>query len=211
VRERFDAAGKKFARLATRAVVARPWLWRLFRPAIRRQFDALATVWETRLGPEGLLPLAAALDRLEASPRKVLDLGTGTGKAARVVAERFPEAEVVGVDLAPEMVAEAGRLLPAELHGRVTFAAADGADLPFQEHAFDLVVLQNAIPFFAELARVTAPGGTVVFAFSRGAETPIWVPPETLRVRLGELGFGSFDELSAGAGTALLAVRQEPG
>ena len=37
------------------------------------------------------------------------------------------------------------------------------------------------IPFFAELARVTAPGGTVVVAHVSGASTPIWTPPETLR------------------------------
>ena len=37
------------------------------------------------------------------------------------------------------------------------------------------------IPFFDELARVTAPGGYVVFSFSTGPETPIWVSSERLR------------------------------
>ena len=74
------------------------------------------------------MPLGAALDRLSAPPRRVLDLGTGTGKAARVVAKRFPDAEVVGVDLAPEMVEEARRLLPGELAGRVRFEVADGVE-----------------------------------------------------------------------------------
>jgi SAM-dependent methyltransferase len=211
MRARLEAAGKRFARLATRAVVARPSLWRLFRSPIRRQFGRLAPVWETRIGPEGLLPLEAALERLETPPRRVLDLGTGTGKAARAVAERFPQAEVVGVDLAPEMVAEATRLLPAELQEHVAFEAADGANLPYEDGAFDLVVLQNAIPFFEELARVTAPGGTVVFAFSRGADTPIWVPPDTLRAHFEKLGFDRFQELAAGTGVAFLAARGEPG
>ena len=125
---------------------------------MRRQFGSLASTWEGRIGPEGLVPLGAALDRLGEPPRKALDLGTGTGKAARVVAKRFPDAEVVGVDLAPEMVEEAQRLLPPELAGRVSFQVADGASLPFPDGSFDLVVLQNMIPFFEELARVTAPG-----------------------------------------------------
>jgi len=211
VRERLESVGRRFARVATRVVVARPALWRLFRRPIRRQFGSLATTWEGRIGPEGLVPLGAALDRLAEPPRRVLDLGTGTGKAARVVAKRFPGAEVVGVDLAPEMVEQAKRLLPSELAGRVSFEVADGASLPFPDGAFDLVVLQNMIPFFEELGRVTAPGGRAIFAFSRGAETPIWVPPEKLRARLGEVGFGDVEELAAGQGVAVLAARENPG
>jgi SAM-dependent methyltransferase len=200
-------AARRFARLVTRAVVARPGLWRLFRKPLRAQFDWLAPVWDERRGPEALAPLAAALGRLAAEPRRVLDLGTGTGKAARLVAERFPRAEIVGVDLSPGMVEEARRLLPAELAGRVRFEVADGAALPFEDAAFDLVVLLNMIPFFEELARVTAPDGAVAFAWFVGPETPIYTPPETLRRRLAPLGFGRFEELEAGEGTAFLARR----
>ena len=197
--------------MTTRVVVARPALWRFFRGPTRRQFGSLATTWEGRIGPEGLVPLGAALDRLSAPPRKVLDLGTGTGKAARVVAKRFPDAEVVGVDLAPEMVEEAKRLLPSELAGRVSFQVADGASLPFATGEFDLVDLQNMFPFFEVLGRVTAPGVRAIFAFSRGAETPIWVPPEKLRARLEGVGFGDVKELAAGQGVAVLAAREDPG
>jgi ubiquinone/menaquinone biosynthesis C-methylase UbiE len=137
----------------------------------------------------------------------VLDLGTGTGKAARVVAKRFPQAEVVGVDLSPAMIEEARKVLPAELSGRVRFEVADASRLPFEDGAFDLVVLLNMIPFFGELARVTAPGGRVAAASSFGSQTPIYVPPETLRKRLAPLGFGDFEELTAGEGIALLATR----
>ena len=198
-------AGKRFARVATRAVVARPALWRFFRRPLQAQFDALASEWDGILGPEALAPLAAALDRLDTAPGRVLDLGTGTGKAARLVAERFPEVEVIGVDLAPAMVEQARLLLPAELSGRVRFEVGDASALPFDDGAFDLVVLLNMIPFFAELERVTAVGGTVVVAHVSGPSTPIWTPPQTLRERLAPLGFGRFEELAAGNGTALLA------
>lgn len=197
-------------RFATTTAVARPWLWRILRPLVRRQFDGLASDWESRMGPEGLLPLEAALERLASPPRKALDLGTGTGKAARVVALRFPDAEVVGADLSPEMVGAAEHFLPADLDGRVRFEVADGAQLPYGDGEYDLIVLQNAIPFFDELARVVAPRGTVVFAFTRGAETPVFVPPETLRRRLAEVGLDRFEELSAGNGIALLAARTDP-
>jgi SAM-dependent methyltransferase len=211
VSELLEKAGKRFARLATRAVVTRPRLWRLFRGPIRAQFGRLAPVWHGRVGPEALAALGEALDRLDEPPRRALDLGTGTGKGAVLVAERFPDAEVVGVDLAPEMVAEARRVVPAALGERVRFEVADAADLPFEDGSFDLVVLLNMIPFFPELRRVTAPGGTLVVASGFGPETPIWTPPEALRARLEPLGFTGFEELAAGPGTALLARRADPG
>ena len=37
----------------------------------------------------------------------VLDIGTGTGLIALMMAQRFPEAQVVGVDVDPEAVAQA--------------------------------------------------------------------------------------------------------
>jgi SAM-dependent methyltransferase len=205
VRELVVSAGKRFARVATRVVVVRPGLWPVFRRPLRAQFDALAPSWHDLLGPEDLAPLAAALDGLEPSPARVLDLGTGTGKAAQLVAERFPGAEVVGVDLAPAMIEQARRLLPPALGGRVRFEVADASALLYEAGAFDLVVLLNMIPFFTELARVTAPGGTVVVAHVSGPSTPIWTPPETLRAKLAPAGFAAFEEFAAGAGTALVA------
>ena len=202
---------RRFARVATRAVVANPRLWRLFRGPLRKQFDWLAPSWEGRRGPEALAPLEAALERLPGPPRRVLDLGTGTGKAARTVAERFSDSQVFAVDLSAAMIEEARRLLPAELGERVRFMVADSAVLPFVNGEFDLVVLLNMIPFFDELARVTAPGGHVLFAFSSGADTPIYVPPETLRKRLGAVGFTDFEELAVGDGNAFLAARTDPG
>jgi SAM-dependent methyltransferase len=211
VSERLEQLGRRFARLATRAVVARPALWRLFRAPLRRQFDWLAPVWEARRGPEALAPLEAALDRLDRTPSRVLDVGTGTGKAARLVARRFPQADVLGLDLSPAMVEEARRLVPADLAGRVRFEVADASRLPSKDGAFDLVVLLNMIPFFDELARVTAPGGALLLAFYSGPETPMYTPPETLRARLAPLGFDRFEELAAGEGTAFLARRADGG
>jgi hypothetical protein len=61
------------------------------------------------------------------------------------------------------------------------------------------------IPFFDEIARVVAPGGSVVIAYSGGAGTPIYVPPERLRREFERRGFSEFAEIDAGRGTAFLA------
>jgi ubiquinone/menaquinone biosynthesis C-methylase UbiE len=198
---------QRFARLATDVVVRRPRLWRAFRRPLRFQFDRLAPVWDTLRSPGALSALEAALDALPAPPRRVLDLGTGTGAGALAIAARFPGAQVVGVDLSPAMVDSARRKTPPELAARVRFEVADASRLPLDDGSFELVVLANMIPFFDELARVVAPGGAAVFSFSRGAETPIYVPPERLRAELERRGFCEFSHFRAGAATALLAER----
>ena len=154
--------------------------------------------------------LEAALDAVGSMPRRVLDVGTGTGTAARAIAARWPEADVVGVDVAEGMLAEARRLLPSELAGRVRFVHADASALPFADGSFDLVTLSNMIPFFDEIDRVLAPGGQVAFIWSVGDQTPIYVPPERLRAELGRRRFADFRELEAQPGTALLARKVEP-
>jgi ubiquinone/menaquinone biosynthesis C-methylase UbiE len=200
--------GQRFARFATDVAVRRPGLWRLFRPLVRRQFDRMAPVWAQMRSEDAFAPLEAALAALPDAPRRVLDLGTGAGQAAFLVAERFPESDVVGADLAPKMLAQARSSLPPHLDGRVRFELADASALPFEDGAFELVVLANGIPFFDELARVTAPGGAVICSFSAGAETPIYVPLERLRAELERRGFTDFAEFSAGRGTALLARKR---
>lgn len=205
--ERLIAVTRRYARLVTRAVVARPALWRLFRRSVQAQFDTLADGWEARRTQTSAGPITAALERLPGEPARVLDLGTGTGLAARAVAVRYPEATVVGVDLSPRMIEEARALLSPELAGRLRFEVADATALPFDDGEFDLVLLLNMIPFFDELARVTAPGGHVVIGFSSGPSTPIYVPPSKLKPKLAKVGFDAFDEVSPEPGTALLARR----
>jgi ubiquinone/menaquinone biosynthesis C-methylase UbiE len=204
-----EQLGRKFARFTTNQVVRRPRAWRFLRGLTRLQFNRIAPIWDVNRGAEALAPLEAALGSIEVPPDRVLDVGTGTGAAAFIVARRFPEADILGVDLADGMLAEARRKTPRELAGRVRFEHGDSERLPVPDGSFQLVTLANMIPFFDELARVTAPGGTIVFAFSAGPETPIYVPADQLRRELSRRGFTDFADFAAGNGTALVARKQE--
>jgi ubiquinone/menaquinone biosynthesis C-methylase UbiE len=203
------ALGRRFARLATDAAVRSPLLWKVFRPFVRRQFDALAPVWDSMRLDDTFAPYEAGLGALEQAPRRILDVGTGTGAGALMLARRYPEAKVVGVDLSAAMLAQARRNTPAELEHRVSFEQADASSLPFPDGSFDLASHANMIPFFDEVARVVSPGGHALFAFSSGAGTPIYVPPERLRDELSRRGFTDFAEFSAGRGNALLARKAD--
>lgn len=196
--------GRKFARFATNQVVRHPRLWRFFRGSMRAMFDRIAPVWDCDRDPQAFAPLESALERVP-PPRRALDLGTGTGTVALEVARRFPDAEVVGADLSPAMLVEARRKTLPEVEGRVRFDVADAERLPYADEWFNLVTLANMIPFFDELDRVVAPGGWVVFAWSVGPQTPIYVPPEVLSRELGARGYADFAEIAAGKGTAFVA------
>jgi ubiquinone/menaquinone biosynthesis C-methylase UbiE len=192
--------GRRLARLATNVVVRWPRLWPLFRPLIKRQFDRIAPVWDATLLEDTLAPYKAALERVRRPVERALDVGTGTGAGARAIANRLPDAEVVGVDVAPGMLREARRLAP-----ELSFVEGDAAELPFADNSFDLVANANMIPFLDEVARVLKPGGWTLYAYSSGPETPIWVEPSVLRRELERRGFTDFAEIAAGRGIAMLA------
>ena len=191
---------QRFARLVTAVVVRAPFLWRLFRGRLTRNFDRLAPEWEaTRVSRERLAPMVAALESLPDVPARALDVGTGTGAVARLLSELWPAAEVIGVDASPGMIVEACRL------GRERYEVADASSLPFDDASFDLVTLNNMIPFFDELERVTKAGGLVAIAFSMGDRTPIWVPLTKVQAGLERRGVAHVADFAAGAGLALLA------
>jgi SAM-dependent methyltransferase len=198
--------GRSYARFATNVAVRFPRFWPLVRPLIRKQFDLLAPVWDSMRSPDAFAPLESALGTVDGPVEAALDVGTGTGAAALEIAERFPSARVVGVDIASEMVERARQ--KASGRANVSFEVGDASALPYDDASFDLVTAANMIPFFDELARVVRPGGAVVVAFSLGPQTPIYVPPERIREQLEARGFAEFADIEAGRGTALVARKR---
>jgi ubiquinone/menaquinone biosynthesis C-methylase UbiE len=197
--------GQSFARFVTNVVVRVPGAWRLFRRPVAAMFDRIAPEWNTtRAAPSRLLAIRAALEAIDPPPARVIDVGTGTGAAARLAAELWPEAEVVGVDVSSGMIDEARRLASGE---RERYELADSARLPFPDGSFDAVSLNNMIPFFDELARITAPGGHVAIAYSLGDRTPIFVPRERVVAELERRGFLHVASFEEPPGFSLLAKK----
>ena len=72
------------------------------RPFRFKQFEIVQEKTPMKVGTDGVL-LGAWAD----GGRRILDVGTGTGVVALMMAQRFADAEVVGIDICDEAVDEA--------------------------------------------------------------------------------------------------------
>ena len=105
---------------------------------------------------------------LPVTPR-ILEAGCGTGEAASRLAELFPQARVLGVDIVDHHL-DLARSRYASLAPRLTFEHQSIYGLEAADRSFDLTVCRHvlhSIPHpdrvIAELARVTRPGGYLHF------------------------------------------------
>lgn len=131
-----------------------------------KSFGAIATLYDEWTNVDGYgEAFDEAIDETRATPKRILDLATGTGFAAKRLARRFPDAEVVGIDLSEEMIAVAQHQVVAE-DLNIRFEVMDSRDLDFTDETFDLVTLLNSIAYPEEMLRVLKPSGRAVVAYS---------------------------------------------
>ena len=121
--------------------------------------------------PSFAKPLADYLDRMAIDTRgEVLDLGCGTGIAARAIAGRPGfKGSVLGIDLSDHLVQAATRFAANEgLNDRVRFKVGDSQSLDLPPASFDAVIahtlvshLDNPAMVLAEMRRVLRPDGVI--------------------------------------------------
>jgi ubiquinone/menaquinone biosynthesis C-methylase UbiE len=183
-------------------LVARmPWAWPLIRGWTRRFWDHMAAEWDTRTSPERTRAYEEGLRRV-GEPKRILEVGSGTGSGAAVLRARFPAAEITGTDISDEMVGRARAKVPA-----VRFEVADANALPFADASFDLVSQLNVPVYFRELARVVAPGGCILVASTFGPRTPYYTPHPVLRRKFERLGLAVRAAENAPPGDFFIACR----
>jgi malonyl-CoA O-methyltransferase len=112
---------------------------------------------------------------LQQAPARILDLGSGPGRASGLLKKKWPKAQVIAVDIALPMLQKVPE------HTRfwrpVKRVCANALQLPFQDNSFDLVFsslcLQWAQPLpqaLQEIQRVLQPNGMLLFS-SFGPDT----------------------------------------
>ncbi len=117
------------------------------------------------------------LSRLDEEKRcfsKIADLGAGTGFCTEKLAEQFPEASILALDIAPGMLKQARERVLT--HQNVSFCVGDAEQLPVTQDAIELIISNLAIQWcdsdrlFDGFYRVLKPDGLLLFS-SFGPET----------------------------------------
>jgi malonyl-CoA O-methyltransferase len=149
------------------------------KPDVRRSFAAAARTYDDNafLQREIADRLFERLDYIKLAPARVLDLGSGTGYATRKLRQRYPDAGIVSLDLAPEMLRFSRAQLPAapilaRLLGRSPrqdWVCANAEALPLANESVDLalssLMLQWCDPeaVAKEVVRTLRPNGLFMF------------------------------------------------
>jgi malonyl-CoA O-methyltransferase len=152
-------------------------LERMRRLRIRRSFARAAAQYEhfAVLSREVSARMLERLALVQQVPQRVLDLGSGTGMAARALAQRYPRAQIIALDISLPMLHQqsgggwrrAWRVLGG---GQRPSVCADFERLPIATGTIDMVISNLALhwaagpgPAFAETSRVLRPGGLFMF------------------------------------------------
>ncbi|MBL8511095.1 MAG: malonyl-ACP O-methyltransferase BioC [Betaproteobacteria bacterium] len=117
------------------------------------------------------------LDYIKLQPKRILDLGSGTGYVTRMLRERYPDAHLLALDIAPDMHRVANRQWPeksllARLFGPSPVfypVVADAEALPLTASCVDVVISNVMLPWCnpesvaREVLRVLVPQGLFIF------------------------------------------------
>ncbi len=135
---------------------------------VQRVYDRLARVYDFFYGAILQPGRVRAVRAIQSRPGlRVLELGIGTGLTAPLYS---PDWTVVGVDLSSAMLEQARkRITELGLNKRVTLLEADGAQLPFDDESFDVVlvpyvmsVVPDPLSVGRELRRVCRTTGQII-------------------------------------------------
>lgn len=110
-----------------------------------------------------------AIKKIKNNPKKILDIGTGTGDFA-IIAAKYTNAKIIGVDLSKKMIDVGKRKVNKKnLNKRISFKIADAEKLPFKKNSFDVITsgfvvrnFENMQKGLSEMYRVLNKEGVIL-------------------------------------------------
>ena len=107
------------------------------------------------------------------APKTVYDLGCGAGNVTRLLAQRWPDARVVGVDDSAEMLAQAAKEAPGivwQCQSVASWTPEQAADLIYSNAALHWLPDHQAL--FRRLMGCLTPGGVLAVQMPRNFSEP---------------------------------------
>ncbi|WP_405883767.1 class I SAM-dependent methyltransferase [Streptomyces sp. NBC_01136] len=172
----------------------RPWTAETAR-FLTEQFDQMAADWDTTRATGRDDPLHDALTRGGPLPHGLcLELGSGTGLFTPKLASAFPT--VISLDLSARMLRQAAGRSPHRVR-------ADASALPVADSTAVALAAIDMLLFPAEIARVLAPDGVLLWINQLGQDGPLYLPADDVAAALpgrwtaieAEAGWGSWAAL----------------
>ncbi len=153
-------------------------------------FDRIAPLYDAWAGGQHARVAARLVDL--AAPvqnEHVLDVGTGTGLVAHLVAPKVSPGAVLGIDLSDRMLA----IARTNQHKNVQFVGMAAEHLVFRPETFDLVTMGEALTYFADPAAALAEAHRVLKA---GGRLAVSCQRRSLNTRAQELFFQGLTPLA---------------
>ncbi len=145
-------------------------IYQIDKRSVQASFDKAASRYDELavLQREVAQRLLERLDYIKLKPQRIVDLGCGTGQITHPLVKRFKGAQVIGLDIAPNMLRQARRR--DGWWQKAKYIAADIEALPVVDNSVDLLISSLSFQWcndldrvFAECRRVLKPGGLLLF------------------------------------------------
>ncbi len=137
---------------------------------LRRAFEKAAQAYDEAaiLQREVASRMLERLDYMLIEPQVVLDAGAGTGYCTLDVVQRYPNAQIIALDIAAAMLEQTRR--KTKPGNNISYVTSDIEKIALADNSVDLIVssltvqwCNDYIKAFAEFKRVLKPGGCLLF------------------------------------------------
>lgn len=119
-------------------------------------------------------PSIDLISRIQLEPLRIVDLGCGPGNSTAMLRQRWQQADIMGIDNSPDMIAAAAKTYPAEqwiLADIATWEADTPFDLVFSNAT--LHWLPDHACLFPHLFAQVAPGGALAIQIPAAQQSPL--------------------------------------
>ncbi len=146
--------------------------YHLDKAKVRKSFDRAANRYDASaiLQQEVANRLLERLDYIRLQPRRLLDLGCGTGKITSDMLKRYPKAETIALDLAFNMLKKTQQHTKGWFSKKPRCICADAENLPLKNDSIDLLISNLMLQWSNDLQavfngfqRIIAPKGLLMF------------------------------------------------